>query len=115
MLTPAFNNIGDFQAIAACGARPVFVDVRDEDLGIDVDVAEHLMGPEVKAILPLHYMGYPCADVDELADEYALRVVEDACHAIGSRRHGVPIGARGDLQCFSFDPIKTIRASTAAR
>jgi dTDP-4-amino-4,6-dideoxygalactose transaminase len=65
----------------------------------------------VKAILPLHYMGVPCdlAGVYELADACGLRVVEDACHAIGTvvdGRH--PIGSRGDLQCFSFDPIKTM-------
>ena len=110
VITPAFNNLGDFQAIAACGARPVFCDVDEGDLTIDVESAAEMLGPKVKAVLPLHYMGEPC---DERVYDLGLRVVEDACHAVGSRWMGdghlkKPIGANGDLQCFSFDPIKTM-------
>ena len=106
VLTPAFNNLGDFQAIAACGARPVFVDVREDDLTIDVDAAAALLGPKVRAVLPLHYMGVPCSPA---VYGLGVRVIEDACHAIGSRWHGgKPVGVVGDLQCFSFDPIKTM-------
>lgn len=110
VLTPAFNNIGDFQAITACGAKPVFVDVREEDLGIDVVQAERLVGPAVKAILPLHYMGVPCdiSGVYAIAHMHELRVVEDACHAVGSHTPWGTIGSWGDMQCFSFDPIKTM-------
>src|SRR5215467_3100689 len=109
VLTPAFNNLADMQAILACGAAPVFVDVRMDDYGIDVEAAEFYVGRHTKAVLPLHYMGFPCDErVYEFAREYGLRVVEDACHAIGSRRAGHPIGSEGDLQCFSFDPIKTM-------
>jgi dTDP-4-amino-4,6-dideoxygalactose transaminase len=110
VITPALNNIGDFQAIGACGARPVFCDVLFDDFGVDVVSAERMIGPAVKAILPLHYAGVPCdaGGVYDLAFEYGLRVVEDACHAIGSRYKGVPIGANGDFACYSFDPIKTI-------
>jgi len=115
VITPAFNNLGDFQAIAACGADPVFCDVHDDDLTLDLDSCWSLLGPRVKAILPLHYMGFACdAAVYDFARANGLRVVEDACHAIGSRwpvNAGMArrrIGAVGDLQCFSFDPIKTI-------
>jgi len=109
VLTPAFNNLADMQAILACGAEPVFVDVRLDDYGIDVTGAELMIGSATKAVLPLHYMGFPCDErVYEFAREYELRVVEDACHAIGTRRDNRLIGSEGDLQCFSFDPIKTM-------
>jgi dTDP-4-amino-4,6-dideoxygalactose transaminase len=110
VLTPALNNVGDFQAIEMCGARPVFVDIREDDLGIDVEAAERLVGPDVKAVIALHYMGVPCdvAGVYGFAGRHGLRVVEDAAHAIGTRHEGSMIGSTGDLACFSFDAIKTL-------
>jgi dTDP-4-amino-4,6-dideoxygalactose transaminase len=110
VLTPALNNVGDFQAIEMCGARPVFVDVREEDLGIDVEAAENLVGPEVKAVIGLHYMGVPCdiAGLYRFAARHGLRVIEDSAHAIGTRHEGNMIGSTGDLACFSFDAIKTL-------
>jgi dTDP-4-amino-4,6-dideoxygalactose transaminase len=110
VITPALNNIGDYQAIGMCGARPVFADIREDNLGIDVDSAERVLGPKVKAVIALHYMGVVC-DRDRVyafAHNHGLRVIEDAAHAIGSRHNGAIIGAAGDLTCFSFDPIKTL-------
>lgn len=110
VITPALNNIGDFQAIGMCGARPVFADLREDNLGIDVESAGHVLGPRVKAIIALHYMGIPCdrEAVFEFARRHRLRVIEDAAHAIGTRHNGSFIGADGDLTCFSFDAIKTL-------
>lgn len=110
VITPSLNNIADFQAIGMCGAKPVFVDVREDSLNIDPDLVPKLMRPQVKAIIPLHYMGIPCQlqELLEMARSYSIRVVEDAAHAIGSKYEGEPVGSRGDLTCFSFDPIKTM-------
>ena len=110
VITPALNNIGDFQAIGMCGARSVFADIRENDLGIDVESAERVMGPRVKAVIALHYMGVPCDlyGVHRFAEEHGLRVIEDAAHATGTRHDEGMIGASGDLTCFSFDAIKTL-------
>ena len=110
VITPALNNIGDFQAIGMCGATPVFVDIRESDFGIDVDQIEGLIGPRTKAVIALHYMGVPC-DVEgvfRVAKRNGLRVIEDAAHATGTRWQGKPVGSYGDLTCFSFDAIKTL-------
>lgn len=110
VITPALNNVGDLQAIGMCGASPVFVDIQDDTLGLDPDRIEEALGPRVKAIIPLHYMGIPC-EIDailELADRHGVRVIEDAAHAFGTRIGGRPVGSYGDLTCFSFDPIKTL-------
>jgi dTDP-4-amino-4,6-dideoxygalactose transaminase len=50
VLTPALNNIGDFQAILMCGARPVFVDICEADLGIDPNLIERALSPRTKAV-----------------------------------------------------------------
>jgi dTDP-4-amino-4,6-dideoxygalactose transaminase len=110
VITPSFNYVADHQAIRATGADVVMCDIRDDDLGIDVASAESLIGPRTKAIVPLHFSGIPCAidDVYALARRDGLRVIEDACHAFGSTVAGEKIGSGGDVQFFSFDPVKII-------
>jgi dTDP-4-amino-4,6-dideoxygalactose transaminase len=110
VITPALNNIGDFQAIGMCGARPVFVDINEQDLSINPDLMEPLIGPKTKAIIVLHYTGAAAQvhRVFEIAKKHGLRVIEDAAHATGTRVEGKPIGSYGDLSCFSFDAIKTL-------
>ncbi len=110
VITPSFNYVADHQAIRATGAEPVMCDVRDDDLGIDVASAASLIGPRTKALVPLHFSGIPCriADVYALARRHGLRVIEDACHAFGSTVDGAKIGSGGDVQFFSFDPVKIV-------
>jgi dTDP-4-amino-4,6-dideoxygalactose transaminase len=108
VITPSFNYVADHQAIRATGADVVMCDIRERDLGIDVDAAAKLVSPRTKAIIPLHFAGVPCdiAGVRALAAEHALRVIEDACHAFGSTVDGRRIGVDGDIATFSFDPVK---------
>jgi dTDP-4-amino-4,6-dideoxygalactose transaminase len=110
VITPSFNYVADHQAIHATGAEVVMCDIRDDDLGIDPASAESLIGPRTKAIVPLHFAGLPCRidEVYALAQRHGLRVIEDACHAFGSTSGGAKIGSGGDLQFFSFDPVKII-------
>jgi len=110
VITPSFNYVADHQAIRMCGAEPVFCDIRDDNLGIDVDKAECLISERTKAIDPLHFAGIPC-DLDgvyRLAQRHGLRVLEDATHAFGSRYKGRKLGSFGDITWFSFDPVKII-------
>lgn len=110
VITPSFNNIADFQAILAVGAQPVFCDIDERTLCIDVAKAHELLSPRTKAIIA---MDYDCclADhdaVSQLADRNGLRVVHDAAHSIGSRYNGSKVGSFSDICMFSFDPVKTI-------
>ncbi len=110
VLTPALNNAGDFQAIELCGASPVFVDVREEDLMLDPESVERMMGPRVRALIALDYAGFPCdlSPIREITAARGIALIEDAAHAIGTRRAGRMIGADADWTCFSFDAIKTL-------
>src|SRR5205807_10360681 len=55
VITPSFNNIADFQAILATGASPVFCDISDDSLCIDLQKAEKLVTAKTKAIIPMDY------------------------------------------------------------
>jgi dTDP-4-amino-4,6-dideoxygalactose transaminase len=110
VITPSFNYVADHQAVRATGADVVMCDIHEDDLGLDVASAASLIGPRTKAIIPLHFAGVPCriAAVHELAALHGLRVIEDACHAFGTTVDGAKVGSTGDLQFFSFDPVKII-------
>ena len=110
VIVPSLTYVATIQAITAIGATPVFCDVEADTLNIDLSDAERKITSKTKAIVPVHYRGLPC-DMDgvlTLAEQFGLRVVEDAAHAFGSYYKGKRIGSFGDLTCFSFDPVKII-------
>ncbi|MCI5164671.1 MAG: DegT/DnrJ/EryC1/StrS family aminotransferase [Candidatus Electrothrix sp. GM3_4] len=110
VITPSFNNIADFQAILAVGAKPVFCDIRTDTLCIDVNKAEKLIGPKTKAIIAMDYDCCLCDHdaVADLATSYNLRVIHDAAHSLGSYYKRKKVGNFSDICMFSFDPVKTI-------
>ena len=110
VIVPSLTYVATIQAITSTGATPVFCDVEEDTLNIDVEDAGKRITDKTKAIVPVHYRGLPC-DMDRLlalAKKHSLRVIEDAAHAFGSYYKGKKIGSFGDLTCFSFDPIKNI-------
>jgi len=110
VLVPSFTFTASIQAIIACGAKPVFVDIEKDTLNMDIKDLKKKAGPKTKVIMPVHYGGQPC-DMDSILDIASLckaAVVEDAAHAFGSNYKGRKIGSFGDITCFSFDPIKNI-------
>jgi dTDP-4-amino-4,6-dideoxygalactose transaminase len=100
---PATANV-----IEHCGARPVFCDVRDDDLNIDAALVPALITERTKAILPVHLAGQPC-DLDPLL-ALGLPVVEDAAHALEARYRGRKIGSISDAACFSLYATKNVTA-----
>ncbi len=110
VITPSFNNIADFQAILAVGAEPVFCDVDEKSLCIDIDKAEELISSKTKAIITMDY-GCMLCDHDrasEVAKKYGIRIIHDAAHAFGSEYKNKMIGSFSDICMFSFDPVKNI-------
>jgi len=110
VITPSFNNAADFQAILATGAEPVFCDIEQDSLCIDLDKAEELISPRTKAMIVMDYDCLLCDHdrVAELARARNLRVLHDASHSFGSKSNGRMIGSFSDVTTFSFDPVKTI-------
>lgn len=110
VITPSFNNAADFQAIKACGAEPVFVDVCDSTLCIDVNKIEKLITPKTKCIIAMDYDIFIC-DHDALAEiskRTKIPILHDAAHSFGASYKGRPIGNQHQFTMFSFDPVKTI-------
>jgi dTDP-4-amino-4,6-dideoxygalactose transaminase len=110
VITPAFNNVSDFQAILACGGEPVFSDIDDRTLCIDLDAAEELMGPRVKAMIVMDYDCLLCDHdrIAEFTERHGIRIIHDAAHSLGSRYRKKMVGSFSDIAMFSFDPVKTI-------
>jgi len=91
-------------------ATPVFVDCDLVTRNIDLAQVEARIGPRTRAIVPTHWPG-SLVDMDALhalARRHRIRVIEDAALVIGSRHHGRPVGAFGDLVTFSFHPNKNM-------
>ncbi len=110
VITPSFNNVADFQAILATGAEPVFCDILDNTLCIDLEKAEKLITPKTKAMIVMDYGCHFCEheDIARFAEKYNLRIVHDAAHSFGSRYKQKMVGSFSDMTMFSFDPIKNI-------
>jgi perosamine synthetase len=111
VLVPSLTFVATIQAILAAGLRPVFCEIDPSTLQLDLaDAAARAAGNDARVVMPVHFGGDSCniADLRALADRCRLLVVEDAAHAFGSTCDGVPLGAVGDIGCFSFDPIKNI-------
>lgn len=110
VITPSFNNIADFQAIDATGARPVLCDVDERSLCIDPSRISELITEKTKAIVAMDY-GASLADhraVAQVASEAGVPVFHDAAHSFGSRYEDRPVGHQANLTMLSFDPIKNI-------
>ncbi|MBD3182831.1 aminotransferase class I/II-fold pyridoxal phosphate-dependent enzyme [Candidatus Poribacteria bacterium] len=110
VIVPSLTYAASIQAIISTGATPVFCDVNEKDLLVDIKDIKRRITSKTKAIMPVHYCGKPC-DMDSLmalAEEHNLVIIEDAAHAFGSKYKGRKIGSFGHATCFSFDPIKII-------
>lgn len=109
VITTPFTFIATVGAIVASGARPVFVDSEDGFV-IDASKIEAAITPRTKVIMPVHYTGN-VADMPaimRIAQRYRLKVIEDACQAIGASIDGQLVGSWGEAACFSLHPLKNL-------
>ena len=91
-----------------CDAAPVFADIQPFTGNIDPVSVRAKITARTKAIMPVHWGGYPC-DMDEInaiARDHDLAVIEDAAHALGALYKGRPVGALSRFTAFSFQAIK---------
>jgi dTDP-4-amino-4,6-dideoxygalactose transaminase len=111
VVLPSLNFVAAANMVAVCGATPVFCDIEGPgDLNLDPRDLEAAVSPATKALLVLHYAGFPC-DMDavmEIANRRGLLVIEDAAHAPGATWRGRKCGSLGDLGCFSFFSNKNL-------
>jgi len=109
-VTAPFSFIATANTIVHAHGIPKFCDVKKSDYNIDAALIPKTLTEKTKGIMPVHLFGHPCdmAEINELADDRGLMVVEDACQAHGAEYNGKKAGALGDLGCFSFYPTKNM-------
>ena len=97
-------------AIAQCGARPVFVDCARDSFRLDLDDAERRITPRTRALMAVDPFGQPCdlPGAAALCERHGLVLVEDAACALGAHVGGRRCGAFAGAGCFSFHPRKII-------
>ncbi len=108
VILPAQTFVATALVILQQKAVPVFADIDYETGNISVNSIKQKITGKTKAIMPVHWGGYPC-DMDEikaLATEHNLVVIEDAAHALGAVYKNQFIGNLSDFTCFSFQAIK---------
>lgn len=113
VITTPFSFFATSEAIAQLGATPVFADIQSDTLNLDPECVEQKLTERTRAILPVHIFGLP-ADMDEInaiAAEKGIAVIEDACQAIGAVYRGKMVGTLGHAGCFSFYPTKNLGAA----
>ncbi len=123
VITVPMTFIATAAAIVQAGGRPMFVDIDPETGNMSIRALRKFLqirsgngGNRVRAIVPVHLYGLPAPmnEIKEIADEFDLKIVEDACQAHGARIK-TPAGWKqagtiGDVGCFSFYPGKNLGA-----
>ena len=126
VLVPALTFVATANAVSHMGAVPHFIDSAEDTLGVDpAKLKEHLKkiavvknsdcvnketGRRISAIVPVHIFGHPC-DMDAIAavaEDYNLKIVEDAAESLGSLYKGKPAGSLGHIAALSFNGNKIV-------
>lgn len=108
VILPAQTFVATGLVILQQRAKPIFADIDYHTGNISVASISEKISSKTKAIIPVHWGGYPC-DMDEimaLAKRHQVAVIEDAAHALGATYRNQPVGTIADFTCFSFQAIK---------
>ncbi len=110
VITTPYSFIASANCILYVGATPVFCDIAPGEFNIDPALIAAKITPRTKAILVVHVFGIPArlAEIQAIASQYNLAVIEDACEAIGAKWNQTPVGSTGVAGTFAFYPNKQI-------
>ncbi|MGG0718531.1 DegT/DnrJ/EryC1/StrS family aminotransferase [Robertmurraya massiliosenegalensis] len=112
VITTPFTFFATGEAVAQVGAKPVFVDIEEDSYNIDPTKIREKITSKTKAIIVVHLFGRAAKmdEIQEIANEFELKIIEDACQAIGTEYKGKRVGALGNIGCLSFFPSKNLGA-----
>jgi dTDP-4-amino-4,6-dideoxygalactose transaminase len=111
VIVPSLSFVATSNAVLYTGAQARFADIIGPDeLTISPQEIEGLITPRTRAVIVMHYGGYPChmTEIQEIAARHGLFVIEDAAHAPGASLDGRALGTWGDVGCFSFFSNKNL-------
>ena len=107
VITTPYTFIATVGSIVTAGAKPVFVDIKD-DYNIDEKKIESAITKKTKAIMPVHWAGRPCEldKIKQVAKKYNLKIIQDASHCVDSKFKKKHLVTYGDACTFSLHPLK---------
>ena len=111
VIIPALTFVADINVVRMVGATPVLADCESyEDWNISARTIEQVITPKTKAVIVVHFAGYPCQmdDIVALCKEKDIALIEDCAHAPGARYKGKSVGTFGEYGCFSFFTNKNL-------
>ena len=109
VITVPYSFVATVGSIVTAGAKPVFVDVKD-DYNINENQIVSAITKKTKAIMPVHWAGRPC-EMDKIlsiAKKYNLKVVQDSAHIIGAKYNNNFLVEYGDVCTYSMHPLKNL-------
>jgi perosamine synthetase len=116
VITTPFSFVASANCILYERGVPVFVDIDEDSLNLDPNLVRGTITERTKALLPVHVFGQPCAmdELQRIAQERDLVVIEDACEATGAEYRGKKVGAFGKAGVFAFYPNKQMTTGEGA-
>tara|TARA_A100001015_G_scaffold277154_1_gene336065 strand:- start:2887 stop:4023 length:1137 start_codon:yes stop_codon:yes gene_type:complete len=112
VIIPSLTFVADINVVSLVGATPILADSRNlDDWNISLESIKQKVTDKTKAIIVVHYAGYPCKDIAAISDFCAARgigLIEDVAHAPGASIDGKKCGTYGDVGCFSFFSNKNL-------
>ncbi len=110
VLVPEITFVASANVVKYVGATPVFVDIEPDTWCMDPSSVRKAITKKTKAIMPVHIYGHPAnmTELNKIAKEYGLKVIEDACPAIGAEVNGKRVGGLSDVAAYSFQGAKTL-------
>ena len=111
VVIPALTFVADANAVLLTGATPVLADCQSYDMwNVSVETIEPKVTEKTKAVVIVHYAGYPCdvAPIQKFCRARGIVLIEDVAHAPGATVQGIACGTWGDYGCFSFFSNKNL-------
>jgi dTDP-4-amino-4,6-dideoxygalactose transaminase len=112
VIIPSYTFVSTATAFVLFGAKPVFVDIKQDSLNLDPELLESAITSRTKAIVVVHYAGIACdmAAIQKIAQKHGLVIIEDAAQCIAAKYRGQNLGTFGSLAALSFHNTKNVTA-----
>lgn len=110
VIVSSISFVATSNAVLYLGGKPIFCDIDQETLNIDVSQIEKLISNKTKAIIMVDMCGQPCDydEIREICQKHKLILIQDAAHSLGASYKNMKVGSYADITCFSFHPVKNI-------
>lgn len=108
VILPSFTFVSTANPIVLVGAKPIFVEINENTMNIDLEDIGRKITSKTRAIYPVHYGGVACPmdDIMKIAKDHDLKVVEDAAQGVNAKYDNRYLGTIGDFGCYSFHETK---------